>query len=138
MPYKVTYDRRPTYIHALVTGTNSAATVSQYMADLRSECEKQACYVVLVEEKLDGPRLTEMEVFALITEGSTDALGFFEALAYVDEQQTFDISKFAETVAVNRGIPVAVFSSVADAKNWLRHRAMGSEEQNDFLDSSED
>jgi len=138
MSYKVTYDRRLTYIHALVTGTNTAATISQYVSDLRDECDKQDCYRVLVEEKLDGPRLTEMEIFALISDVSPDALGFFKAFAYVDEKQAFDISRFTETVAVNRGIPIAVFSSVADAKNWLRHQAMGSEEQDVFLDGSED
>jgi hypothetical protein len=138
MPYTLTYDRRPTYLHALVTGTNSVATVTQYMNDVRSECEKQDCYMVLVEEKLDGPRLSEMEIFSIISEGSPGALGFFEALAYVDEQQAFEISRFAETVAVNRGIPVAVFSSVADARNWLRHRATDSERQNVPPDGSED
>jgi hypothetical protein len=27
--------------------------------------------------------------------------------------------KFAETVAVNRGLPVKVFSTVSDAEKWL-------------------
>lgn len=29
--------------------------------------------------------------------------------------------QFAETVAVNRGIPVQAFSSVTDAERWLLH-----------------
>ena len=37
--------------------------------------------------------------------------------------------KFVETVAVNRGIPVAVFGSVEDAENWIcRHPAVGMRE----------
>ena len=37
-------------------------------------------------------------------------------------------------VQVNRGIPVAVFSSVEDARNWLRHRSEAADEQNFFVD----
>ena len=66
-----------------------------------------------------------MDIFSLISTGSGDALGFFEAIAYVDEDRDFEIVKFAETVAVNRGMPMSAFTSVADAENWLRHRKEG-------------
>ena len=128
MPYKLQVDNRDTYLHATVTGENTPETVKAYMQDIRDECEKQDCFRVLIEEHLTGRRFDEMEVFSLISEGSADMLGFFDALAYIDEQQDFNVSKFAETVAVNRGIPIAVFSSVADAKNWLRHGGPGGPE----------
>lgn len=134
MSYQLEIERHPTYLHASVTGQNSADTVIQYMSDIRAECEKQSCFCVLVEEKLEGKRLDEMEIFSLIGRGSSDALGFFEALAYIDERQEFEIAKFAETVAVNRGIPIAVFTSVEDAKNWLRHRSESSDEQKLLID----
>jgi len=120
-PYQLTFDQRDNFLHAVVTGPNTANTVFRYMDDVRSECERRDCYRVLIEEKLDGPRFDEMEIFALIDEGSGIALGFFDAIAYIDEQQEFELARFAETVAVNRGIPIAVFSSVADAENWLRN-----------------
>jgi hypothetical protein len=53
---------------------------------------------------------------------------------FCNTSQQFKIAKFAETVAVNRGIPIAVFSSVADAKNWLRHRSESADEQKFFVD----
>jgi hypothetical protein len=134
MSYQLEIERHPTYLHARVTGQNSADTVIQYMSDIKAECEKESCFCVLVEEKLEGKRLDEMEVFSLISQGSADALGFFEALAYIDARQEFEIAKFAESVAVNRGIPIAIFSSVEDAKNWLRHRSEGSDEQKFFVD----
>ena len=65
----------------MVTGTNTPQSVVDYMSAIREECERKDCYRVLIEEKLDGPRFDEMEIFALITEGSPDALGFFEAAA---------------------------------------------------------
>jgi hypothetical protein len=132
--YQLDIDRNDTFLHAVVTGSNTAETVLGYMGEIRDACEANDCHRVLIEEKLEGPRFDEMEVFSLISEGASDALGVFEAIAYVDEQQDFDIVKFAETVAVNRGIPIAVFTSVADAQNWLRHRREDAPEQDMFTD----
>lgn len=137
MTYDVTFDRRSNFIHAVVTGRNTADSIIGYMNEIRDECEKQDCHRVLIEENLDGRRLDEMQIFDIISQGSADALGVFEALAYVDEQQDFEVVKFAETVAINRGIPIAVFSSVSDAENWLRHHVEGSSEQDIFTDSSD-
>jgi hypothetical protein len=138
MPHQVSIERRETFLHAVVTGSNTADSVLGYMQDIRQECERQDCYRVLIEEKLEGPRFDEMEIFSLISEGSSNALGFFEALAYIDEQQDFEIVKFAETVAVNRGIPIAVFSSLGDAENWLRHRSTDAPEQDIFTREDDD
>ena len=132
--YKLDIDRCDNFLHATVTGPNTAETVLGYMGEIRDACEASDCHRVLIEEKLEGPRFDEMEIFSLISEGAGDALGVFEAIAYIDEQQDFDVVKFAETVAVNRGIPIAVFSSVADAENWLRHRREDAPEQDIFTD----
>jgi hypothetical protein len=122
MSYQVDFEKRGSFLYASVTGTNTADAVMGYMSEVRDRCAAEDCFRVLIDEKLDGPRFDEMEIFSLISAGSTDAVGFFEALAYVDQQQDFDLVKFAETVAVNRGIPVAVFNSVADAEDWLKGR----------------
>jgi len=135
--YAITYSQSPGFMHAVVTGRNTPETVIAYMNAIREECTRRDCFRVLVEEKLEGPRLDEMEIFSLISEGSSNALGFFDALAFVDEQQDFEIVKFAETVAVNRGIPVAVFSSVADAENWIRHRSDDRSGQDIFTGGSD-
>lgn len=51
---------------------------------------------------------------------STRAPSVFAAVAYVDvHAKNHDNMKFAETVAVNRGVPVRVFGSVRDAEEWL-------------------
>jgi len=47
--------------------------------------------------------------------------GVFRAIANVDVNAGA-ILGFAETVAVNRAAPVAVFSSVTDAERWLLDR----------------
>jgi hypothetical protein len=45
-----------------------------------------------------------------------------DAIAYVDVHAEGNLMQFAETVAVNRGVRVAVFSTVADAAKWLMNR----------------
>jgi hypothetical protein len=125
MSFEINFERRRNYLHARVTGTNDRETVFDYMNAIKARCTDEKCFSVLIEENLDGPRFDEMQIYSLISDGGPDALGFFDALAYVDEQQDFEVVKFAETVAVNRGIPIAAFASVADAKNWLRHRSDG-------------
>lgn len=129
MDYELIFERHEDYIHATVIGENSQAIVVQYMQDVQNECKNQDCYRVLIEEKLTGPRLDIIEIFDLVATGSRSTVGIFEALAYVDtNSETIDMTEFAETVAVNRGIPVAVFASVEDARNWLnRKKAAASE-----------
>ena len=122
MSFELTFEDRDNYLYVHVTGPNSPENVVAYMHRVREECAKRDCHRILIEENLDGPRLHMMEMFALVTGGTPEALGFFDAIAYVDVQQDFEAIKFAETVAVNRGIPVAVFGSVEDAENWISKR----------------
>jgi hypothetical protein len=119
MSYKLTIHEKPTYLHAIVTGLNSRETVQQYLQELRAECIARGCFRLLLEEHLEGPRLGLMDVFTIASEGSTHVSGMFKALAYVDANAQGDLMQFAETVAVNRRVPVAVFSNVEDAEQWL-------------------
>jgi len=131
MSYKISYEQESDYLHVAVSGENSKENVTAYLAEMREECRRRDCFRVLLEEKLEGDRLEVMEVFTIASEGSMNALGQFEAIAYVDVNSS-ELMGFAETVAVNRGMPIAVFISVEDAKQWLRHQA-NSEEQDTFL-----
>ena len=133
MSYQVTFETRTNFVSATVTGTNSRSVVLRYMTDILTECTRQECFRVLIEERLDGPRLGAMEVFAVASEGSMKALGQYEAIAYVDEKMG-DMADFAETVAVNRGMPVAFFNDVESAREWLSRQKSGSAEQDIFLE----
>src|SRR5262245_21582990 len=120
MTYKLTIDAKPTYLHAIVTGQNSRENVERYVEDVIRECIARNCFRVLIEERLEGPRKETTDVFHLVSEGSDRVHRLLRAIAYVDVNGEGNLMKFAETVAVNRGVPLAVFSTVVEAENWLR------------------
>jgi hypothetical protein len=119
LTYKLTIHQKPTYLHAIVTGQNNKENVVRYLEEIRGECIVRSCFRVLVEERLDGPRLAAMDVFRIALDGGRKAAGTYNAFAYVDVNADGNLMEFAETVAINRGVPVAAFSTVADAERWL-------------------
>jgi hypothetical protein len=119
MAYKLTISRKNNYLHAIVTGRNSIENVKGYLEEILGECIARNCFRVLVEERLEGPRLGTMDVFMIVAEESGKARGTIKELAYVDINADGDLMQFAETVAVNRGMRVAVFPTVAEAERWL-------------------
>ena len=119
MSYQLKIIEKPTYLHVIVTGTNTAENVVGYLTELRRECEARQCFNVLIEENLTGRRLETWDVYQIASDTSTQARGFFHAVAYVDLNAGGELMKFAETIANNRGVPMTLFSTVADAEKWL-------------------
>jgi hypothetical protein len=130
MSYKLTITQKPKYLHAIVTGLNNPENVKRYIEGIRRACTARRCFRMLIEERLEGPRLGTMDVFQIVADESGRSKGFFRAVAYVDVNTEGDSMKFAETVAVNRGIPMRVFASVGDAERWLLSKDRGDAQQN--------
>ncbi len=128
MPYQLTIKPEATFLHVIVTGTNDADTVARYLNDIRRECIARQCFRVLIEEHLEGPRLSTFPVYKVASEGSERARGLLRAVAYVDANAEGHLMEFAETVAVNRGLPMALFASVSEAREWLVRNAQGAPE----------
>jgi hypothetical protein len=119
MTFQLTIDQKPTYLHAIITGRNSKENVTRYLEGILHECTTRGCTRVLIEERLEGPRLGTLDVFTIASEGASQTRGRLDMIAYVDVYAQGDLMQFAENVAVNRGLHVTVFSTVADAENWL-------------------
>lgn len=119
MAYQLKITEKPTYLLAVVTGENTAENVVGYLQDLQRECEARQCFNVLIEENLTGRRLQTWDVYQIASDSSAHARGVFHAIAYVDVNADGELMKFAETVANNRGVPMALFTTVAEAEQWL-------------------
>jgi len=119
MTYNLTIKQKPSYLHAIITGQNSKENVARYLENILHECINRNSFNVLIEERLEGPRLNTLDVFEIASEGAGKARGKFGKIAYVDVYAVGDFMKFAENVAFNRGLRVSVFRTVAEAENWL-------------------
>jgi len=130
MSYQLILDHKPTHLHAIVTGYNSRENVTRYLEEVRGECVARGYSRVLVEERLKGPHLGMLNIYEIAANQSNRSFGTLQMIAYVDVNADREAMKFAETVAVNRGIPVRVFWSIADAEKWIMHREGGGTESN--------
>ena len=120
MSYELTVEAKPGYLHIIVTGDNTRENVIRYMEEVVRECTLRQCFRVLVEERLEGPRLGTLDVFEMVATGSTRFLRTLKAMAYVDiNARDQEMMHFAENVAVNRAFPVRVFPTVVAAERWL-------------------
>ena len=126
MAYQLKVEQKPGYLHFTVTGRNSPDTVAGYMQEVIQQVTARRCPRVLIEENLEGPRLGTMEVFTMVTAGAKRYHGLLEALALVDLNAEGGVMRFAEDVAVNRGIPVRVFGNVEGAEKWLLSHSAGA------------
>jgi len=131
MDYNIEFEEVHDYLKVTVTGTNSREAVQAYLEAMRQECLEREIFRVLIDEQLQGPRLQVMDVFTIASQGSMSALGEFDAIAYVDRHMG-TLGEFAETVAVNRGMPIAFFASVQEAERWLLKQEAGVGEQDIF------
>ena len=119
MSYELTFTSGPSYLHVLVTGRNTRENVQAYLQEVARECTQRGCARVLIEERLEGPRLDMRDVFRIASDGSRRAQGAFTAIAYVDTLAQGDLMQFAGTVAANRSVPVRVFATVGEARTSL-------------------
>ncbi|MBP1655025.1 MAG: hypothetical protein H6Q28_1581 [Bacteroidetes bacterium] len=126
--YALSTVRKEGYLHAVVTGRNSAENVRAYLADVHRACEESRCPRVLIEEHLEGPSLRVIDVFQIIREASQKAWPVIKKIAYVDTHPGHfaENMRFAETVASNLGVYVRVFDSVQKAEAWIRESAEGA------------
>jgi hypothetical protein len=122
MSYKLTITQKPTYLHIIVTGQLSEENVFRYLDEIHRECTARKCFSILIEENLDGPRLNVITVLKLVSEESIKSHGLFKNIAYVDVNAESNSMDFIENAAVNRGLPVRVFPTVADAEKWLLNK----------------
>lgn len=122
MGHELTVQEETGYLHIGVSGENSPETVRGYHADVYAACAQQNVSRVLIEENLYGPGLSVLDIYLIVSEGSSRTWPHVRRIAYVDANKEHSSSNmhFAETVAVNRGVNIKVFSSVQEGEKWLR------------------
>jgi hypothetical protein len=119
MKYHLTLVPHPGYLHAAVTGDHSVENAARFLREVREACFQQGVSAVLLEVNFSGPSLATGSIFSVISQES-EAGKTLRKVAYVDPSDRDPAKiKFAETVALNRGVNVRLFASVEEAGRWL-------------------
>lgn len=118
-PFSISYEYETEYLRAHVSGEEDMLQNSiMFWLEIKEECLKHNYKKCLVTENFKTViSTTEMFIMVdkLIQEGSPDV-----KIAFVDSNiDHLYQNKFAEDVAVNRGVNVKVFTDTEEAKKWL-------------------
>ena len=121
MTYSMEMIERDGFLHAKVKGEKTIANVGAYLHQIYLACLESGIPVVLIEENMDG-RMSVMDIFEVVVEGSKETWPHVRKVAYVDvnPDHPFEDIQFGENVAVNRGVNGKVFRTVAEAEAWIR------------------
>jgi len=124
MSHVLTLEPKGSYLVVTVTGDNTPEDVTEYLSEVREVCLKHQFARVLIVENLQGPSLRTFSIHDIVTRSSQAVWPEIHRIAYVDLNQEHNVGamRFAETVAVNRGVNVRVFSNVSDAAKWLEEQ----------------
>ena len=83
MPYQLTIEEQPRYLHAKAAGTHSAENVLRFLEDAYAACVERGRSAVLLEMGFSGPSLDAGGIFKVIMERSADATKLGK-IGYVD------------------------------------------------------
>jgi len=114
--YQLTIEERPTYVYARVDGDLNAANALRFLEEAYAACVRTGRSLLLLDMQLHGPDLNTTNVYEVISQRAADGTKL-RKIAYVPFQRS--MAYFAETVAVNRGVNVRLFESVAAAEQWI-------------------
>ena len=122
--YTLQIEQKKGYLHARVTGENTAEVTQAYVLELIAACRRAKCPALLVEENLEGTRLGAGELYSIVEELHAEFRAAIQLAAFVDVNPLRSDAnmRFVEDASVNRGAVVAGFPTVAKAEAWLRKR----------------
>jgi hypothetical protein len=102
-----------------VDGELTPANALRFLEDAHAACVKSGRTAVLLDMQLRGPNMPTTSVYEVISQRAADG-SKLRKIAYVPyDSGDPSMAHFAETVAINRGVNVRIFESVAAAEGWL-------------------
>ena len=119
LPYQVTIEEKPAYLHAKVVGPRTPENAIRYLEEVYAACLRTGLSQVLLEMALSGPSLGPSGILRVVSERSGDG-SKLRKIAYVEASPDGPgKAKFAETAAINRAVNVRLFENVDEAVRWL-------------------
>ena len=104
-----------------MTGAHNAANALRFLTESFDAIVKSGHGSLLLEFCLSGPSLDSSSIFDVVAQ-RTAVAAKLRRIAYVDHSghgRDPSKMKFAETVALNRGVNVRLFHELEEAQRWL-------------------
>jgi hypothetical protein len=119
-PYNLTFEQKPGYLFASVTGDTDSMEISQrYWTEIAAEIEKSQPKKLMVWESFNT-NISTQELFTLVSEICKFQQFLHIRVAFVDEHlDQYDRNKLGEMIATNRGFCCRVFTSIHETEHWL-------------------
>jgi hypothetical protein len=123
--YSFIVEAKPTYLHARGYGEQTETNTRQFAIDAYQACLQHNMGSLLFEMCFTGKALSVATIYSIVMDRTHDG-STLKSVAYVDNNPAHagEIAEFAETVAINRGVNVRLFESVAAAERWLHDQAV--------------
>lgn len=117
--YSLSFEHRPRYLYAYVTGEKDSYDISKaYWQEVSDELAKTEYQMLLVDEDI-AEAASMGDVFQLLSELAGMGLAGIR-IAFSDRKiEHKDLNEFGELVGTNRGLNGKAFNDVAEAEKWL-------------------
>jgi hypothetical protein len=123
MSYTITFVQKKDYLHARIIADSTPENVLNSLSEIQQTCLNYKYRKVLIEDGFSGPTISTFDIFAIIEKMSPTISPEIQQIAYVDVEKKHDPEslRFAETVAVNRGVNIKYFIDIKLAEQWLEN-----------------
>lgn len=118
IPYELTFDKRPDYLHAVVKANSiDRETALRYLQELADKCTELNAERVMLERRIPAT-MSDADNY-LIIQDIIKIIGP-RRMAVVNPYESNDEAMaFGNLVGANRGLPYRVFANTDDAEAWL-------------------
>ena len=118
MPYKIVYEKEGDYISIRVEGGFGLSVLKQLSADVSKFIEKYGCNHILNDLRLAKLTSDTLDIYNMPQTASNSGIENLCKRALVVSERSSDFH-FLETVFLNRGHNVKMFTDIEEAMHWL-------------------
>ena len=118
MPYKIVYDKEGDYILISVEGDFGLPILKDMAEDVASVIEQHGCNRILNDMRRAKFTAGTIDIYNMPKTARTSGIGMHCKRALVTSEQSSDFH-FLETVFLNQGHNVKIFTDIEEAMSWL-------------------
>ena len=121
MPYKIHYEKEQDYISVTVEGKFALSTLKELAAKVAENIEHYGCNRILNDMRLAKMTRGTIDIYNMPTTASNEGVEKRCKRALVVSEESSDFH-FLETVFLNQGHNVKMFTDIDEAMRWLLNR----------------